>query len=299
MVSWLRSHVRWDEVLVVQRLRCRVGDAWFSYFPLLGNELQYVLLIPGLSWLIVDEGDIARQFTSVAFYACFLANGVKDVLCLPRPPAKLHVRFDEHVAQQYGFPSTHSAHALALSWLLASEAVPLVGPSTAWAVALLNTVHVCVSRMYMGVHSLADIVGGLAIGALVIVLFSSVRWQAGHFVTSALTLTALVVYPDRRASNTAYTEMVQFAGLHLGACLTTGQDAARLVSPRAPATPMQFVLGLIALGAFRTAASAAAKSLVRLMPPRWQDSAAIARHLLVSMLAAWWVLALHPSALYG
>ena len=154
--------------------RSAAADTWFSHFPLLGNEMQYVLLMPSLAWLVLDGGGIVRQFSFVAFIACFLTNAVKEILRLPRPPQRLHVRADEHVTQQYGFPSTHSAHALTLSWLLGREAIRahLVSPSAGWALAALNTAHVCLSRLYMGVHSLADVVGGLAVGGLILAVFS-------------------------------------------------------------------------------------------------------------------------------
>ena len=46
--SVVAPRVKWTTVLAVQRLRCTVLDAWFTHFPILGNEMQYVVLIPGL-----------------------------------------------------------------------------------------------------------------------------------------------------------------------------------------------------------------------------------------------------------
>ena len=46
----LASLVRWDSVLLVQRFRSPAADAWFTHFPLLGNEVQYALGIPLLAW---------------------------------------------------------------------------------------------------------------------------------------------------------------------------------------------------------------------------------------------------------
>ena len=52
----LASLVRWDSVLLVQRFRSPAADAWFTHFPLLGNEVQYALGIPLLAWYAHDAG---------------------------------------------------------------------------------------------------------------------------------------------------------------------------------------------------------------------------------------------------
>lgn len=57
---------------------------------------------------------------------------------------------------------THSANALALSWAMAREFDLPTG--AVLAIVLLHTGHVCLSRLYLGVHSLADVAGGLAVG---------------------------------------------------------------------------------------------------------------------------------------
>ena len=75
------------------------------------------------------------------------------------------------VVQQYGFPSTHSAHALVLSWVLAREIELL--PGAAAASVALHTAHVCLSRLYVGVHSLADVLGGLCVGAVCVAAYEA------------------------------------------------------------------------------------------------------------------------------
>ena len=109
----LASLVRWDSVLLVQRFRSPAADAWFTHFPLLGNEVQYALGIPLLAWYAHDAA-VLRRFALFGALSCFVANGLKGVFKLPRPPRKLHVGAGgaNHalIAQQHGFPSTHSAH---------------------------------------------------------------------------------------------------------------------------------------------------------------------------------------------
>ena len=178
MSATLRPFVRFDSVLAVQRrLRCRPLDLWFQYFPLLGNELQYVLLLPFLTWCCGEGGRrLGRQYALAAFAACALSNTVKERLQLPRPPAKLHAHNSdvERVGEQYGFPSTHTAHALSQAWLIGRFAVAagMVSQSQAIAIGAFHIAHVCLSRLYLGVHSAADLIGGLTVGGCTIGAFA-------------------------------------------------------------------------------------------------------------------------------
>jgi membrane-associated phospholipid phosphatase len=40
----------------------------------------------------------------------------------------------------------------------------MVCPQAVWCLAALHVLNVCTSRLYLGVHFMADILGGLAIG---------------------------------------------------------------------------------------------------------------------------------------
>lgn len=327
---WLRARVNWDAVVAVQKLRCRALDVWFTHFPFLGNELQYVLLMPWLAWFGGDDGGVARRCVLVVFATSFLNNAAKDLLRLPRPPHHLRVVQDAHVDQQFGFPSTHSALALALAWRLAAEYTS----ARAWCVAGVYVIHVCLSRLYLGVHCLTDVAGGLLIGALATAAFAAVGAALDAAANATPLLTALGcaaalrwLYPDARASNSTYTELLLFAGLYLGANFGSGEcviadslagtsqrrttflgacDAGwyvehRLVGAprRLPSWPVaaavQFAYGLVLLGEVRSHASRASKALVR-RAGGWREVALLAHHLLISLLAGWWVLRVHPAA---
>ncbi|KOO25779.1 hypothetical protein Ctob_004451 [Chrysochromulina tobinii] len=304
--SWLAARVRWDSVERVQQvLRCKAADIWFSAFPFLGNEIQYVLLLPATAWFLDDAGATARHLSLGAFIGCYLSNAAKTQMRLPRPPLKLHVgkgstvsekarQEHERIAEQYGFPSTHSAHALLLGTIFGRA---LLSPGLGrQAFVLVHTAHVGLSRLYMGVHSLADVLGGLLVGALL---------AFGAFEPLGLLSDAAVTFE----------ETVSFAGVHLGlvfACALARDDAPRaafVASLRAPggsipavlaATVMtQLVTGLLVLGMLRTGLSAAAKKAVaRLVPAgRLNSLAGMVRVLLVNLSASAWVMGMHPARL--
>lgn len=341
--SWLAARVRWDSVERVQQvLRCKAADIWFSAFPFLGNEIQYVLLLPATAWFLDDAGATARHLSLGAFIGCYLSNAAKTQMRLPRPPLKLHVgkgstvsekarQEHERIAEQYGFPSTHSAHALLLGTIFGRA---LLSPGLGrQAFVLVHTAHVGLSRLYMGVHSLADVLGGLLVGALLAfgafeplgllsdaaVSLASTGGTGGGAGVGPLALYAsallalLAVFPDKRGST--FEETVSFAGVHLGlvfACALARDDAPRaafVASLRAPggsipavlaATVMtQLVTGLLVLGMLRTGLSAAAKKAVaRLVPAgRLNSLAGMVRVLLVNLSASAWVMGMHPARL--
>jgi len=328
MTQRLAGLVRWDSVVFVQRFRSRAADAWFMHFPLLGNEMQYVLGIPPLAWFVHDAA-VLRRFTLFGAIACFVANGLKGVFKLPRPPLKLHVGVGganhDLVAQQYGFPSTHSAHALVLAWVLARE-FELTHGAAAAAIAL-HTAHVCVSRLYVGVHSLADVVGGLCVGAACVASYEAGVENVDQVGGAALLVALIVIsvllallyasLPAPRATNSAYAETCKFVGLYLGTLVagTTGPlwpmaggraslhaslgGRAFLGTYFLGGFGLEFVTGLLALGLVRTALSALAKRAVRLLPTGSgaAEIANIARNVAVSAAALWWVVAVHPSRL--
>lgn len=160
-----------------------------------------------------------------------------------------------------------------------------------------------------------DIVGGLVIGTLTILAFQqygnaldawTVATPFGQYGTIAVTLLLLIfAYPDTRVENTAWTEIVIFAGLHTGVVLGTGphsvqvlndfilpewmaSDPNTLTVPPAPlgTSVTAFVAGLIVLGTVRTVVSAIVKIGVKAAGGGYAE---VARQFAVSAFVSWWV----------
>ena len=94
--------------------RTPILDYFFKYFPFLGNEIQYVLLLPFAAW-ILDPSNLQRLTLRICtrwFLSVLAANTLKDILCLERcgPVSK---RLTHDVDDQFGFPSTHLSARLA------------------------------------------------------------------------------------------------------------------------------------------------------------------------------------------
>lgn len=158
--------IRW-----LQEFRTPFLDAWFLFFTRLGDELFYTLWIPCLYWLADRE---KAHRLAVVFLASSWLNGlVKEWLALPRPGPELGVLALAE-AQGAGFPSGHAQGSLtAWGWLALEFRRP-------WLVALAvaMVLLISLSRLYLGVHFPADVVGGWALAALVMGTAAGV-WGAG------------------------------------------------------------------------------------------------------------------------
>ena len=315
--------VRWDAVVAAQRVRCAALNAWFTHFPLLGNESQFVIILPVLAWWCGGDAlgtKALRHFALLSLVACALNNAAKEVLQLPRPPVRLQLRNADvdHIAEQYGFPSTHAAMALALAWILARFAVEsrAVRFETAVALATLHVVHVCFSRLYLGVHSAADLVGGLVGGAISVACFTrfleAVDAGAVDFaraapisgagaIIAACVVPLVLFYPDVRAANTAWSETILFGAVYAGAAIASA-TSAKVACPAGSSTPLslavQGALGFALLGVTRGALSAlskaalgGAKTLKRIdRNGRSVDTMlGVARSFVVTTLTAWFI----------
>ena len=220
--------VAFDELLpaVVRELFAvltQLGDAWFVF---VAAALLY--------WF----GDRERgAFTVAAILGAFaLTLALKGLFALPRPPSSIHVGH----ADGYGFPSGHAIAATTLWGLLALFVER--GTHRARAVAAATVVAVvATSRVVIGVHYVADVVVGVAVGLaylVVLVRVSNSRPTRGFVVATALALGAL-------ATNGLTVDSVATVAGVLGA----GATWAVLDSPpRGRLSPPAAVGGLAALG---------------------------------------------------
>lgn len=91
---------------------------------------------------------------------------VKVLVQRPRPPQVFSTIISrDGMAYGFGFPSGHAAISTLLCLLLWG----LVPSSYRW-VLILGVILVCISRIYLGVHSPLDIVGGICIGLVIGIL---------------------------------------------------------------------------------------------------------------------------------
>jgi membrane-associated phospholipid phosphatase len=132
-------------------------------FTWLGYTTFFLIALP-LSYWLWDRGRAMRLVILIAITA--VINGwLKDLWQDPRPDPKYWL--DQRVLGSYGRPSGHAQVAIAMWFWIAYE---LKRP-WAWAAAAFIVAAVCLSRLYLGVHDIDDIVTGLTLGVIGIFIF--------------------------------------------------------------------------------------------------------------------------------
>lgn len=135
----------------------------FNGLTWLGYTTFFLIFLPIGYWLW-DK----KMFTRLAVLIIItgLLNAfVKDIFHDPRPP--LQFALDPRVGESYGLPSGHAQVAFAMWLWLAYE----INRAWAWVAALLIAIGVCLSRLYLGVHDVEDVLGGALLGLATIVAY--------------------------------------------------------------------------------------------------------------------------------
>ncbi|WP_051259154.1 phosphatase PAP2 family protein [Schaalia suimastitidis] len=121
----------------------------------------------------VVTGWVTRQWragvyvTGSVAVAALITSGIKNLHDRLRPPEFLRLT----VEHTYSFPSGHTTAAaaigvsLAIVFILFSRKVTLVSRALVWIGAVALIVLIGVTRMYLGVHWLTDVLAGACVGS--------------------------------------------------------------------------------------------------------------------------------------
>lgn len=227
------------------------------------GDAGFALAVVALVYWFADRDDTSRGTASCDRAAFALAGvlgafaltlALKGLFGLPRPPAEIHLGH----AEGYGFPSGHAITATA-TWGLLALVVERGTRRTRTLVAGTAVALVAISRVVIGVHYVADVVAGVAVGfAYLAVLVRATDWRPtrGFFVAGVLALVALVTNgptPDAVAT---------VAGvLGAGTTWVALDSMAGETPPRGRLSPVVAVAGLTFLGVVGYAGNYLAESL--------------------------------------
>ena len=140
-------------------------ESLMQAFTFLGNELFFLLIMPALYWSI----DPATGFRAgmMLIISGGLNSSLKMLFHSPRPywiDPQVKAMASE---TSFGLPSGHSQNSAAIWGMIAAS----FRKKWAWSVALVVIFLVGISRLYLGVHFLRDVLSGWLIGGLIVILY--------------------------------------------------------------------------------------------------------------------------------
>lgn len=261
--SWCLPIVRKETQILANlqaKIRYPILDFYFAWTANLASHTFYVLMLPPLFWFGASK--MGRDLVAVLGLGVYLTGFCKDFLCLPRPrsPPLHRITLLAYTAEEYGWPSSHSANATAVSLVLlfllirVKDSVSTINFYGLISLLFVYYFSLIFGRLYCGMHGFLDVVTGAIIGLAVFIfrqfygkqydtwlMFSEVRNSS--LLGTCLTVLFIIfgylflihIYPEPVDDCPCFDDSVAFMGVLIGldlahyACVLTGYFAARNV----------------------------------------------------------------------
>lgn len=182
-----------DFLRLLEGLRTPFFDSVFQFFTFFGEETLFMVIAMAVFWCIDKKNGY------FLLYVCFLGNTINQFLKLlfvvPRPwvldPNFSIVESARAQATGYSFPSGHTQNAAGLFLGIARARKEI------WVriVCIALTLFVGFSRMYLGVHTPADVLTSLGVALLLVLVAYPLFYRAwnnpGWFIALIAALLAI------------------------------------------------------------------------------------------------------------
>ena len=162
---------------------------FFQYVTWLGYKDFLFLFVPFCFWFF--DRKVFGTFTLFVFISALINTYFKDFFQDPRPDVILNIDpWASPVDLSYGFPSGHAQLAIVI-----------------WGFLFLNTKNIflkilfvfliltiSLSRIYLGVHDISDVIGGIIFGLISIFLLNVLLGDKGLWVRNLSNLKHFLIY---------------------------------------------------------------------------------------------------------
>lgn len=177
-VGGKRCSVGADSSSVPCRVERRLWYLVFRFGSLLGYEAFYASFFPFILWNW--DAVVCRRVLFVWAPVMYCGGLAKDLLRWPRPASPPVVQFDRAYAAEFGMPSTHAMTGASVPFglLLFTQQRYDYSFPVALAVCVVWCLLLCVSRLYLGMHTVLDILVGLVLAWALLLLLSAVSLPA-------------------------------------------------------------------------------------------------------------------------
>ena len=143
-------------------------DGVMNFFTFLGRVEFYLIIAPFIYWTV--DKRLGMRALLILIFTDVITSSFKLLLHQPRP---YWIGGVKELSQElsYGIPSSHASDSLAVGGYLAYR----VNKNWFWVVIGIILFFIGVSRLYLGVHFLHDVLFGWLIGATV--LWVAIKWS--------------------------------------------------------------------------------------------------------------------------
>ena len=176
-----------EEILINQFLQSFSTPTLNLFFKLItyfGHPIVWMLLAAWYFW--VGKEKKSFMVASTILFVGFIAGGLKELIARPRPEGLLPISTDEG----FSFPSGHATLTSAFFGFYEKK----LKRKIKWIMFAL-VILTAISRIYLGVHYLTDVLAGLVLGYIIgkAMLILEKRVEKARFHISAMKEEGLIV----------------------------------------------------------------------------------------------------------
>lgn len=244
-----------DIIRAIQMVHGPALDAIFNAITLLGNEGFFVIFLPLFFWCVDSVAGAHLAF--VFLLSSYFNFGLKELFAQPRP-FELDPTVKLHDSEGYGLPSGHSEAIVVLWGFIAAT----FRKTWLWIVAILLSLLVGFSRVYLGVHFPTDVLAGWALGVIFLATYLTLEPRCAAWLKQAGTATQLVLAVSvplvlllLRPSKSMASSLATLMGMGAGVVLSRRMFSFSADGPLWQRAA-RFLVGMIALSGFYLGLSA-------------------------------------------